>query len=153
MSKLSGAIKGIKSMDELSSLSSPIHDIHPLIKLVITLVYIFIVVSFNKYNLRSLAMMVLFLAGFILDEISFIQSMKKLIFILPIFILLGIFNPIFDHKPLLEIGKFCDNRGNDFWIDAYNKGFVCLTHIISSYSNHRNKKYVMLLENYMSQPY
>ena len=106
MSKLSGAIHDIHSMDELALLNSPIHRIHPLIKLVVTLSYVFIVVSFNKYDLSGLVFMIIFLISmYILGDISFFSSIKKLKIILPICIFLGIFNPFFDKVIIFNIGE------------------------------------------------
>lgn len=131
MSKLSGAIKDIKSMDEISSLSSPIHDLNPLVKLIITFVYIFIVVSFNKYNLAGLLMMVLFLlAGFILSELSFVDALNKIKIFIPIFILLGIFNPFFDRIPVSQLGNITITGGMISCVTLIIKG---LFSILASY--------------------
>lgn len=131
MSKLSGAIKDIKSMDEISSLSSPIHDLNPLVKLIITFVYIFIVVSFNKYNLAGLLMMVLFLlAGFIIGELSFLGALNKIKIFIPIFILLGIFNPFFDQIPVSQLGNITITGGMISCVTLIIKG---LFSILASY--------------------
>lgn len=131
MSKLSGAIKDIKSMDELSALSSPIHNINPLIKLIITFVYIFIIVSFNKYNLAGLIMMVLFLlAGFILSDISFLEALNKIKIFLPIFILFGVFNPILDHSFVSTIGSITVTGGMVSFVTLFIKGVFS---ILASY--------------------
>lgn len=112
MSKITGAVHDIKSMDELASLKSPVHGLHPLIKLITTIVYIFILVSFNKYNLFGLILMVVYLlAGYILSDLSLWESIKKLRIILPICILLGIFNPFFDHSYFFKIGSFVVTGG------------------------------------------
>lgn len=105
MSKISGAIYDIKSMDEMSMLKSPVHGLHPLIKLLTTIIYIFILVSFNKYDLSGpLLMVVYLLAGFILSDLSILESIKKIRIVLPICILLGIFNPFFDHSYFFQLG-------------------------------------------------
>lgn len=106
MSKLSDAIYEINYLDELSQRKLWINGIHPLIKLFVTIIYISMVVSFDKYNIFGLIPMALYpVVLFNLSETSFIMSIKKLRIILPIVCLVGIFNPFFDHTNIFEIGN------------------------------------------------
>ena len=60
MEKIDHAISEIREMDELAAMSSPVHKLHPTAKLVATAVYILFVVSFGKYNVGSLFVLVLY---------------------------------------------------------------------------------------------
>lgn len=127
MSKISGAVHNIKSMDELSSLKSPIHNIHPLIKLITTVVYIFILVSYHKYDLFGILIMSVYIfAGFILGELSILESIKKLKMILPVCILFGVFNPFFDHTFFMKIGDFVVTGGMISGLTLVIKGVLSL---------------------------
>ena len=60
MNKLTKAQTELWEMDELAKGTSPIHGLHPLAKLAVTVLYIFTVVSFPKYDFSALAVMVLY---------------------------------------------------------------------------------------------
>lgn len=104
MSKIDNAIHEIHYIDTLASKDQWMNRLHPLVKLIITLSYIVAVVSFQKYDVIGLAGMVIYLiAGFILSELPFWDSVKRLRFILPLICLVGILNPFFD-KNIILIG-------------------------------------------------
>lgn len=131
MSKLSNAIYEINYIDELSQRKIWINRIHPLIKLMITIIYISIVVSFDKYNLFGLIPMALYpVILFNISETSFILSVKKLRFVLPIVCFVGIFNPFFDHTQFLEINKFVITGGMISAITLIIKGIFT---VLASY--------------------
>ena len=105
MSKIGGAIREIHRIDELASENRWMNRIHPLVKLLITIGYIAVVVSFQKYDIAGLAGMMIYpIAGFILSELSFWDSIKRLRLVLPFICFLGILNPFFDKNYVLIAG-------------------------------------------------
>ena len=99
MNKIGNAIYEIHHIDTLAAKDQWVNRLHPLIKFIITISYITAVVSFQKYNVVGLAGMVIYpIAGFILSELSFWNSVKRLRLVLPLICFLGILNPIFDKK-------------------------------------------------------
>lgn len=105
MSKIDSAIYEIHSMDALASRNQWVNRIHPLVKLFLTIGYIAAIVSFSKYNVIGLAGMVVYpLAVFILSELSFKESMKRLRIVLPLVCFIGILNPFFDHNVIVIAG-------------------------------------------------
>ena len=105
MSKIGGAIREIHRIDESASKNQWMNRIHPLVKLLVTVSYIAVVVSFQKYDIAGLAGMVIYpVAGFILSELSFWESVKRLRLVLPFICFLGILNPIFDKNYVLIAG-------------------------------------------------
>ena len=60
MEKLNNAQQELREMDELASGNSPVHRLNPLCKLLVTVFYIVTVVSFPKYDLSALVVMVLY---------------------------------------------------------------------------------------------
>ncbi len=100
MGKISDAIYEVHYMDMLAGKDSPIHRVHPLVKLIVTVAYVWFTVSFNKFNVTGLITMVVYpVTLFSVSEVSFGHSIKKLRIILPLVILMGIFNPFFDREP------------------------------------------------------
>lgn len=105
MSKISSAIYEIHYMDTLNSRDQWVNRIHPLVKFVLTVGYIAAVVSFDKYDVIGLAgMMVYPIAVFILSELSFRDSIKRLRLVLPLICLVGILNPLLDKNIVLVFG-------------------------------------------------
>ena len=60
MEKLNNAQLELREMDELAAGNSPVHRLNPLCKLLVTVFYIAAVVSFPKYDLSALVVMVLY---------------------------------------------------------------------------------------------
>ncbi len=111
MSKISNAIYEIHHMDTIAARDQWMNQIHPLVKFVLTIVYIAVVVSFSKYDLIGLMGMVIYpIAGFILADLSFFDSLKRLRIVLPLVCLIGIWNPFFDHTTL-QIGDLTVSGG------------------------------------------
>ena len=105
MSKIRNAIYEIHHMDALAERDQWVNMLHPLVKFVLTVSYISIVVSFNKYDIVGLAGMAVYpIALFILAELSFKDSLKRLRIVLPLVCFIGIFNPFFDKVPVEILG-------------------------------------------------
>ena len=60
MNKAEKACEELRAMDELAAMDSPVHGMDPLPKLLLTVFYIFVTVSFNKYDITGLFFMILF---------------------------------------------------------------------------------------------
>ncbi|MBR5976505.1 MAG: cobalt ECF transporter T component CbiQ [Clostridia bacterium] len=86
-------------MDELAGGSSPVHKLHPLVKFLVTIIYIYCVVSFSKYDLTGLFIMLLYpVLMFTTAGIPISTCFWKLRLVLPLVLMVGIFNPIFEGR-------------------------------------------------------
>lgn len=105
MSNIGNAIHEIHQIDISASKDQWVNRLHPLVKFIITISYIVAVVSFQKYDVIGLAGMVIYpIAGFVLSELSFGDSVKRLCPVLPFICFLGILNPFFDKNHVLVAG-------------------------------------------------
>ena len=105
MSKIGDAIYEIHYMDTLAARDQWVNRIHPLVKFILTIVYVMTVVSFHKYDvIRLTGMMVYPIAVFILSDLSFLDSIKRLRVVLPLVFLVGILNPFLDKNVVLIAG-------------------------------------------------
>lgn len=112
MTKIENVIRDLQSMDEIASGNSSVHKVHPLAKIIVTITYIGIVVSYEKYHVTGLVMMFLYpVMLFIISEVPFWESIKKLRIVLPVCLLLGIANPFFDQRYAIEIGSIVITTG------------------------------------------
>ena len=127
MKKIDHAIVEFKEMDEMANRSSPIHDLNPMVKLIATIAYIFFVVSFDKYDLNGLIIMVLFpVVMFQLSGTSIGACFYKLRFVLPIVCAVGLFNPFLDRATLLTIGNVAVSGGVISMLTLMLKGVFCI---------------------------
>lgn len=105
MSKLTKARSELLELDALAARNSPIHTLHPVAKLLTTIFYIYTVVSFPKYDLSGLTVMILY--PVILYQIAGIRisdCFYRLRMVLPLACMVGLVNPFLDQKVLLYLG-------------------------------------------------
>lgn len=99
--------KNLNELNKLETLQQRSHwmnELHPLGKLFLSVLYIFIVVSFDKYDLVSLIMMSIYpIFGFIVGELSLKDGLYRMRIILPLVLFVGILNPFFDKNVLFYI--------------------------------------------------
>ncbi len=127
MNRMEQSLYELGEMDALASRTSPVHTLHPLAKLLVTLVYLICVVSFSKYDLSGLAPMVLFpLLLFQLSGIPVRTCFRKLRFVLPLVLAVGLFNPLFDRTPALTLGTVTVSGGVLSMVTLMCKGVFCL---------------------------
>ena len=127
MNKMQKAIRELAEMDELAARSSPIHALHPLAKLIVTIAYIVVTLSFDKYDLGGLVPMALW--PILLFQISGIEVKScfyKLRIVLPLVMAVGLFNPFFDKTVVLKLGNLAVTGGSLSMLTLMLKGLFCL---------------------------
>lgn len=127
MNKMEKALSELGHMDELAVKKSPIHSLNAGAKLLSTIVYILIVMSFNKYDLSGLVPMVLVpVLLYQISGISIGSCFYKLRIVLPLVMAVGLFNPIFDREIMLHIGGIGISGGVISMLTLMLKGVLCL---------------------------
>ena len=127
MNKLQNALHELGEMDELAAQPSPIHALHPAAKLLVTVAYILVTLSFDKYDLSGLAPMVLWpVLLFQLSGIPVRSCFHKLRIVLPLVMAVGLFNPFFDKTVLLRVGGLTLTGGVVSMLTLMLKGLFCL---------------------------
>ena len=113
MSKIMRSLFSIRLLDDFSKKETFIHRIHPLVKLLTTIVYLSVVVSFERYEISRLMPFLFYPAlTLALAEIPLEPILKRVLLIEPFIMGIGILNPFFDRYPLI-IGGVAISRG---WI-------------------------------------
>ena len=121
------ALSELSQMDELAVQESPVHDLHAASKLLSTIVYIIIVMSFDKYDLSGLVPMLLWpVVLFQISGIPVRTCFYKLRIVLPLVMAVGLFNPLLDREILLHIGNIGVSGGVISMITLMLKGVLCL---------------------------
>lgn len=108
------ALYEIGRLDRLAELDTPVHRLDPRAKLIVTLGFVVAVVSFNRYAISALLPLLLYpvyLVGAGRLPVGYL--LRKLLIATPFVLFVGIFNPVFDRAPLVEIGGVAISAG---WI-------------------------------------
>lgn len=105
MSKADTIILNLGYLDTLARTDSPVHRLDPRAKLLTTLVFIVTVVSFDKYQISAMLPFFLFpIVMIALGGLPVGYLLKRLLWVAPFAVMVGIFNPILDRQVLFEIG-------------------------------------------------
>jgi cobalt/nickel transport system permease protein len=104
MRTLAESLNNIRLLDELSAQNTPVNRLHPLAKLLTTLMFLIVTVSYGKYDFSAMLPLTVFpMALLIAGEIPLMPLLRRLLLLSPLAIGLGIFNPCFDHAPMVTI--------------------------------------------------
>ncbi len=123
MSKIEEAIYAIHHMDNQASDQYFLHKIHPLVKVFLTISYIILLTSINRYNLITTISMGLYLIIVaIVGNVSIMYCMKKFPYIFLLLLVIGIANPILDRNILFYAGVFPITTGMISMITLILKG-------------------------------
>ena len=127
MNKLTKAQTELWEMDELAKGTSPIHGLHPLAKLAVTVFYIFTVVSFPKYDLSGLMILVLYpVILYQIADIPVSTCFYKLRLVLPLVCAVGLVNPFLDPTPWMQLGNLTITGGMVSMVTLMMKGIFSL---------------------------
>lgn len=106
MISIHAAVIDLKRLDLLADCDSPIHALDARAKVLVTLVFIMSVVSFGRYELvRLLPFFIFPVAMIAFANLPPLYFVRKVAFISPFVIMVGIFNPVFDRAVLYHIGE------------------------------------------------
>lgn len=127
MPNIVNAIYNIRQFDELSRRDSFIHRMHPLAKLLATLVYTVVLVSYDKYATIAL-LPLLFFPVFVAaaGRIPVGPILKRLLYIEPMIICVGLLNPLFDRGTTTVLG-YTISSGWLIFISIVLKGSLAVT--------------------------
>ncbi|MHB1420842.1 MAG: cobalt ECF transporter T component CbiQ [Bacillota bacterium] len=104
MSNMIESLYNIRLLDELAEKKTIIHNIHPLMKVLTTCVYLIVTVSFNKYEFSGLLPLFFYIIIVIaLADIPIVPLLKRMLIVSPFIIGIGLFNPFFDHSPMVVL--------------------------------------------------
>ena len=105
MASIDSSLKEISKINTLQQRDQWVNNLHPLVKLLLTFLYIISVVSIGKYDLSKMLVFVIYpFIGFNLADLRFKDALYRMRLILPLVMVVGIFNPIFDREIMLYIG-------------------------------------------------
>lgn len=115
-------------MDTLAGGTSPLHRLDPRAKLLTTIFFIVTVVSFDRYALLPLIPFLLYpLALISMGGLPPGYFLKKVLYVSPFAILVGIFNPLIDQEIVLRIGSLGISGGWISFLSILLRFFLTVT--------------------------
>lgn len=127
MNDIERSLGELKDMEALSAGDSAMHRLSPLAKLLVTVAYILTVVSFHKYDLSSMFIMLLFpVLAFQVSRIPVRICFYRMRIVLPLVLAVGIVNPFFDRAVWLQLGGLRISGGVLSMFTLMGKGVLCL---------------------------
>lgn len=109
---IENAIYSLRNIDDYQKSGSRLHSAEPTFKLLLLVFFALSVVSCNKYDILSVVYLASFpVFLFFISGIPFIFFLRKILFLSPLVILSGIFNPFFDKAPIFVAGDFYISAG------------------------------------------
>lgn len=112
MSRVDVALRDLRSLEALAARDTPLARLDARAKVATTLLFIVVVVSFDRYAVAALlplAAYPLVLAA--LGEMPAAALARKLLLAAPFALLVGLFNPLLDRGPMLVIGAATVSAG------------------------------------------
>ncbi len=101
-------------MDMLAAGDTTLHRVDPRAKIIATAVFLASVVSFGKYEISQMVPFIIYPVYLIsAGNIPAGYIIKKVIIVSPFALMIGIFNPLLDQKPLMMLGGHAVSGG---WI-------------------------------------
>jgi len=127
MADIINSVYKMRYMDEVSLNNSPIHRLHPVTKILVTLIFLVVVVSFGKYDIYTLFPLFVYPVFVIaMSDTPSKEIIKRALYVSPLIIGVGIFNPLFDTRSINIGGLFYISSG---WISFFSlivKSFLCV---------------------------
>lgn len=126
--------KKLHEIDKLNTLQQAdqwMNKLHPLVKVALSIIYIAIVVSVDKYQLGRIIMMALYLiVAYNIANLSVKDALHRMRLILPLVLAVGIFNPIFDRSPGMTVGGIMITAG---WISMLSLMLKGIYSVLAAY--------------------
>lgn len=122
MSNILNSLYNMRLLDDLARKETFIHRIHPLVKLLTTVIYLTVVVSFNRYEIIGLFPLIFYpVLVLALAELPIGPIFKRILLVEPFIIGIGILNPLFDHQVFI-LGGLTISRG---WVTFFSIFLKC----------------------------
>jgi cobalt/nickel transport system permease protein len=116
MVSIDGALQDFSRLDRLATAESAVHRLDPRAKVLATIVFTVCVVSFDRYQLSALIPFFVFPAVLIgRAGLPAGYLARKVALLCPFALIVGIFNPLFDHQVLVQLGPVGISGG---WISC-----------------------------------
>lgn len=125
MGHIEDSFFAIKKLDALSYQNTPVHRLDPRIKVITTLLYIIMIVSFNRYQLTGLLPFFIYPVFVLyLGNIQAGYIIKKVLIVSPFALIIALFNLFFDRTAIFTVYSFSITGGMISFISIMLRFFL-----------------------------
>lgn len=123
MNSIQQQLHEIEKLNQLQQRNQWMNRIHPLVKVLLSLFYILLTVSIDKYRIDLMLTMAIYpFMCLNLGELRLGDALWRLRLILPLVIFVGVFNPIFDRNAVLVFMGISVSGGTISMLNLMIKG-------------------------------
>jgi cobalt/nickel transport system permease protein len=116
----------VRALEDMGGLDAPAQRLHPLTKLVTTVGFAAVVTSYGRYDILPLLPLLLYpVALAALSGVTLSYVAKRVAALLPLFLLVGILQPLFDRTPA-ALGPIALTGGWLIFASLTLKGGLCV---------------------------
>lgn len=145
---IENAIYDLRKIDDYQRLNSGLHTFDPTFKLFIVLFFLFVVISCDKYDIPSLIYLGAFpVLMFFISGIPFKFFFRKILFLSPLVVFSGIFNPFLDTKAVFVLEDFYISGGVLSLITIVLKYIIIIFTVLIYVSSTRFEKIIKSFQN------
>jgi cobalt/nickel transport system permease protein len=115
---LERALSHVASLDELARRASPVASLDARAKVLAAFCFLVTIASFGRHDLvRPLPLLIYLAVGMALGDVPFRMVVARLAIASPFALLVAIWNPLFETRPLLQVGAWAISAG---WVSFFN---------------------------------
>ncbi len=127
MATIINSLYNMRLLDDLAQKDTTIHRLHPLVKLITTVIYLTVVISFDRYEVLGLLPFIIYpILIFVLGDLPVKPILKRVLVIEPFIIGIGILNPLFDNH-VVVFGGLHFSRGWITFLSIFIKSSLTVT--------------------------
>jgi cobalt/nickel transport system permease protein len=131
MKNFSSKVNEIYSLEQFSSMDTVIHRLHPAVKITTTFIYIFVVVSFDRYAFTRMVPYIFYpVLIMALAEIPYSLILSRLLLALPFTMFAGLSNILFDQTILFRIYGVGISFGVVSFVTLVFRALLCVAAIL-----------------------
>lgn len=131
MIKLEAVLHELNVMEQSHNENSTLQHIDTRAKLIVTVMFLFSVLSVSVYNLSAIILHATYpIVLCLLGRISYQSIVKRSFIVLPFVLFIGIFNPIYNTTPLVFIGNTSISAGWISFISIVMRGLISTQAVI-----------------------
>lgn len=117
----------LRTLEELSEKNTIIHKINPVIKLLTTILFLIVTISFSKYEISGILPLIVYPVIIMsLGEVPSRSLLKTTLLAMVFIIGIGMFNPLFDKKAMVNIQGVTITAGWISFISILVRGFLTI---------------------------
>lgn len=131
MADIRSKIYEIYALEQLALKESPIHTLHPLVKLLSTMVYVLCVISFDRYEITSLLIFILYPVLMAkMAKIPVVLIFQRSLVALPFCLFVGFTGLFFESAAMAYVGPVAISYGTAAFLALLVRSLLCVASVL-----------------------